>query len=404
MAWSNRIKAIVLGLGFALTYYSSANWWSIFAHHAPACAPTCTSDFVTFYAEAKLLREDMSALYDLNRQFAYQQQISPTTAVLPFVYPPLMAGIIAGLGWLDFSAAFVAVTLLNIALIGLSVKKLTDHFHLTTDQWHWLSLFACCNIGVHQLIYQGQTSALILYVTTQCVIAEHRFQHGQAGFWTGLASFKPQYLPLLHLSLLAGSKWRAFFVALLVSTILISISFIAIGMEASQQYFALTGRMMSDNSDWWNPLMAMHNLRALTAYWVPTEWRLIVWLAGTFFVIASMVFCNLRMNDRSSFTGIWLVNILGLLVTLPHLFTHDLSLLILPCALFLDQFKEPVPISIGLGLIVLAALPIMNYVLPTIVAITLFILYVLSVVLVTYGCNFGRREALDQASMGSVRS
>ncbi|MGH7870923.1 MAG: hypothetical protein ACREQO_01745, partial [Candidatus Binatia bacterium] len=73
-----------------------------------------------------------------------------------------------------------------------------------------------------------------------------------------------------------------------------------------------------------------------------------------------------------------------LLLVSPHLFTHDLTLLILPCALFLARFKERVPATIGIALIATAALPILSQSLPTITATALLGIFLLQV-----GSDFG---------------
>ncbi len=72
---------------------------------------------------------------------------------------------------------------------------------------------------------------------------------------------------------------------------------------------------------------------------------------------------------------------LGLLLVTPHLFTHDLALLILPCALCLSLWGEPVPLALGAGLALLGLLPIVHFAAPAIVAVVLVILYVASLVL-----------------------
>ena len=60
---------------------------------------------------------------------------------------------------------------------------------------------------------------------------------------------------------------------------------------------------------------------------------------------------------------------------LPHLFTHDLTLLIVPCALLLSKVKPQVPLAIGIGLVMLAILPALNSLVPTIMAIALVMLF-----------------------------
>jgi hypothetical protein len=75
------------------------------------------------------------------------------------------------------------------------------------------------------------------------------------------------------------------------------------------------------------------------------------------------------------------VNCLGLLIVLPHLFTHDLTLLIIPCALLLSLIKPQVTPAIGVGLVTVAILPAINYLIPTVMAVALVTLFTASLFL-----------------------
>jgi hypothetical protein len=382
-AWSRRVKAIIFGLGLGLVFHTSGNWWKIFIDRVPECGrPNCVADFVTFYAEAHLFWDEPQSLYDLDKQLAYQNTIAPTERVLPFVYPPITAALMAPLAWLPFPAAFLAMTIFNLALIIASLRLLIRKLSLTRDQSHWLILFALCNFGAQAVIFYGQTSALVLFFLTCHVLAQKRSSDVKAGVWAGLLSVKPQYLPIPHLVLFLRGKWSALLIGILMSAVLIAGAFMLVGIEASQQYFELARRMVTADDDWWNQWRAMHNLRALTIYWLPTAWQAPVWWAGIALALSAIIFFNLRLqNNLDSFAVIWIINILGLLIILPHLFTHDLSLLILPCALLLSVFKQPIPLVLGLGLVAAAALPALNYLLPTMMALMLATLFALSLIL-----------------------
>jgi glycosyl transferase family 87 len=381
-AWHNRIKAIVFGLGLGLAFHTSGNWFKILIDRVPECdKPNCVADFVTFYAEGRLAWEERQSLYDLNKQLTYQKRIAPTERVLPFVYPPITAALFAPLALMPFPLAFLAMTLANVALLWASLRLLIRHLPLTRDQSQWLMLFALCNFGAQAVVFYGQTSAIVLFFLTHHVLAHRRANELKAGISAGLLCVKPQYLPIPHLVLFLRQRWRGLIVGAAISTALILGAFVLIGAEASKQYFLLAQRMVSADDDWWNQWRSMHNLRALTIYWLPAAIQPYVWLAGCALVIASMIVFNLRANKRADdFAATWNVNILALLIVIPHLFTHDLTLLILPCALFLSRFKDTLPIAVGLGLVILAALPAVNYLLPTIMATALVMLFILSVV------------------------
>ena len=130
-SWTNRIKATLVGVGLGLAVLMSNNWWNIYTHHVPKCPAekNCVADFVTFYAAAQMIWDDRQALYDLERQQIYQNRIAPVEKVLPFVYPPITAAFLAPLAWFRFSTAFLLLTIVNLLLIGQSLRLLMRHLN-----------------------------------------------------------------------------------------------------------------------------------------------------------------------------------------------------------------------------------------------------------------------------------
>src|SRR5262245_34454220 len=378
-AWGRRLKVAAFAVGLVLSTYSIANWRSIFIEHIPPCSPECTSDFVTFYATAQLVVENPAALYDLDQQLAYQKQIAPLQQVLPFVYPPITALLMSPMAWLSFSNAFLLVTLINLTLLWDSLRRLNRHLGLTSDQAQWLLLITFCNYGVHQALYQGQTSVIVLYLLTRFVLSDMQADRPQTGLWIGFLCVKPQYLPVPNLILLIQAKWRALLLSIVLSVLLTAIAFLLISVDSLWQYLSLARRMATIEQDWWNQLRSMHNLRALAITWLPAGWKDYGWALSSALVIVGICWVNFRDRRRTGeFRWRWITTLLGLLLVTPHLFTHDLTLVILPCALLLSYFKARVPINVSLGLVSLGLLPIINFALPTIVAIVLLILYLVS--------------------------
>ena len=204
-----------------------------------------------------------------------------------------------------------------------------------------------------------------------------------AGVWAGLLCVKPQYLAIPHLIMLVRRRWRECLVGATVATLLIIGLFLWIGLEASAQYFQLARRMVTADSDWWNQWRGMHNLRVLVLYGLPTAWHAVAWWIVSAIVVVLLVWINWRgKNSSDDHATRWIVNCLGLLIGLPHLFSHDLTLLVVPCALLLSLVKAPVPPATGIGLVVLAILPALNYLIPTIMAVALLILFAASLFLV----------------------
>jgi hypothetical protein len=180
--------------------------------------------------------------------------------------------------------------------------------------------------------------------------------------------------------LLLQRKWSGLTAAMIVSLALTTGAFLMVGAEATENFFLLLQRMVTKDSDWWNRLRGMHNLRALTVYWLSPASQTYFWWSGCGLIVSLLAWINLRARQRSdTFEACWIANITGLLLVNPHLFTHDLTILILPCALFLTRFTEFVPAPVGIGLIAVAVLPILNPSMPTITAITLLCLFMLHV-------------------------
>jgi hypothetical protein len=269
------------------------------------------------------------------------------------------------------------MTVMNIILIATSLRLLMRGLRLSTDQSQWLLLFSLCNFGVQAVVFYGQTSAIILFFLTRHILAQRQAEARGSGLWASLLSVKPQYLPLPHFVLLLRGRWRQLLIGSSISVVLITGGFLWIGVEASRQYFQLAHRMVNTDTDWWNEWRAMHNWRALAAYWLPEPWQAPAWWAGTILVVAGLAWVNRRpMTNYANFAISWIANCLGLLLVLPHLFTHDLALLIVPCAMLVSLQEQQVSPVLGISLITLATLPVINYLLPTTMASVLVILFI----------------------------
>jgi hypothetical protein len=380
MVQSNLVKAVTLGLGLGLALHTGGNWWNIYTDSVPDCGQRhCVADFTAIYTGAQLMLENPRLLYDPNTQLIYNNRVAATERALPFVYPPITAAVLSPLGGISFSAAFLLFTCVNIFLLSESLRLWIRFLNLSRDQAQWLGLFTICNLGVHVVLFHGQTSALILFLLTRVILAcAHRGAFA-TGLWSGLLCLKPQFLILPCVVLAAMHQWRDLVLAGTISAVLFGGTFYWIGAEASRQYLQLINKMGLEH-DWTNPVGNMHNWRAIVTFWLPPDWQPYMQWLGTGLVMAAVFKVNYNPDkQRDGFVWRWIVNVLALLIMSPHLFTHDLVLLIIPCALFLSLFKPVLPVFVGLGLIFIAAFPAINHVLPTSTAILLLILYVTTI-------------------------
>src|ERR1041384_4715526 len=161
--WNNRIAAVALGLGLAMSVVIGPCWWTIVRYHNPSCS-AYKPDFISLYTGAKLMQVNRASLYDLEQQRLVQKSIDPSRGdwVLPFFYPPFFAVALVPLAWLSFSTAFVAMTLINLILLIVAIKMLTAKLGLNRHQANWLILTTFRNYGVHCALLEGQTSFIAL--------------------------------------------------------------------------------------------------------------------------------------------------------------------------------------------------------------------------------------------------
>src|SRR5262245_51960907 len=100
-----------------------------------------------------------------------------------------------------------------------------------------------------------------------------------------------------------------------------------------------------------------------------------------------------NVTSRSFSERIFWIMIAVLLVT-PHLHTHDLTLLIIPVAFFLQQCGKQVSIAYGLVTILLAVLPLISVrPLPPLIPLVLLLVFMLGAkVLPGYGQTEGKQS------------
>ncbi len=381
--WHNRIRALALGLGLGLSAIIGPCWWSIVRDHSPSCTEY-KPDFVSFYAAAKLMWTDRSALYDLEQQRLIQQPIDPPRGdwVLPYLYPPFFAVILLPLAWLPFSPAFIAMTVVNLALLIASMKILIQKLELNPQQSSCLMLATFCNYGVHYALLEAQTSFIALTLLVLFVTALNSPAAGKAGIWSGLLFFKPQ-LALVPLIVLIGRrKWVALGLTIVVVGLLALVSLFAIGLEGLDHYFTVSRRAMSGEAYFhiMRPEQPerMHNLRALTYFFFIPPWRDYIWWI---LALGGMVFVVVRSWANDGLQGIslrqWTSILVALILVTPHLHDHDLTLLIVPSAFFLKWAGDVVAPVVSLALVVLGMLSLLNTVayphLPPLVPLVLLI-------------------------------
>jgi hypothetical protein len=362
--WNNRLKAIALGLGLALSTLTVRHWWSIFNYGHPPCND-CVADFPQFYAGAKLVWQDPSHLYDYAEQLALQRTVDPRIedTTQPFAYPPFTALVLMPLAWLPFSGAFAVMTLVNVGLLSVVLLFLSRKLGLGKDQSTWLLLSTFCNFGVHSVLLGGQTSIVVLSCVTAFMFAVRTRKQSAAGFWSGCIFFKPQLLVVPFIVIAFKKLWRALFVACLVLMVLGSISIFVVGLPGITSYLRLLRFYGTTESGFGSYPQYMHNLRALLQYYTPFSYARYAWVALIIPITISTMWLNASAADEERSTvALWVGNFLAMMLLTPHLYAHDLTLMIVPAALILKTWDGSIPWIIPSLFIFTGVFPILSFV------------------------------------------
>jgi Glycosyltransferase family 87 len=368
------LKVISLAVGLGLLASSAGIWWGLLTN----AQPHLVADFLPLYAGGWLLWQDRTHLYDLERQLAVETSIlapyglpegalAHNYQVIPYNYPPFFTLPLVPLAWLSFPLAYATASVLNLLCLAVTLRLLIQRLALGSEQTRWLLLVAFCAAAIYVTLIQGQTSLLALLLLTLYVLDLQERRGVWAGIWAGLLLFKPQLLPLPLLILAWRRCWRGLLALLVVLASLILVSLALVGVQGLQQHVLLIRQMASAEGTLGIHPWAMHNLRALARFSLPRPWDSVGWWGSSALLALITLWVHRPSSgDGQSSAWRWSATIVALLLFTPHLNTHDLALLLLPCALVLSTYNGPTPIPMVAAWVGLSALPLLTSALGTV--------------------------------------
>src|SRR5207249_1621199 len=270
------------------------------------------------------------------------------------------------LAWLPFPLAYATATVLNLLCLALTLRLLIRRLELGSDQTFWLLLIVFCARPVYMTLLQGQVSFLVLLLLTLYVFDLQEGREVRTGAWAGLLLFKPQLL-LLPLLILAWRRcWQGLLALMVVVTALSLLSLLLVGMEGLQQHVLLMRQMATAGGTLGVHPWAMHNLRALAHFSLPRPWDSVGWWGSSALVVLATLWVQRpSLSNGQSSAWRWSATVAALLLSTPHLNSHDLALLLLPCALILRTSEGNTPLPIAATLVGLSVLPFLTVVLWT---------------------------------------
>ena len=312
------------------------------AFHEPVRSGSFGGDFLQEYVGGHIWNHQRDGLYDWEYSKSIQHQPDivgfawKQESFFPMVYPPFhyqLASIFSGWSYPKFAIAF---SLLNaIALFIAAVAFVFGYRELNREKLGWL-FAALLFVPLLLSLNMGQKSAILLAILTVSFVLLHREKPLAAGLVFGLIAFKPHFAILIGLTMLFKKQW--WFVAGSFVTLAILIGISLVSPESWRGYLetSLGFNQFVNNGGY--QLHESHSLWGATQLLVGDRMPWLVKpLAGALaLVIIALVWHVMRGPLELSSTRFALqfsVLVVAMVLTSPHFYTYDLTILLLPLAI-----------------------------------------------------------------------
>jgi Glycosyltransferase family 87 len=223
---------IVALLGFAILLVAAVFW----ADRPPTMEKTDFS--VTYIGSRMVYLGQGSKLYDLAEQRKLKRLLLPDAEPLIYEHPPFEALLLAPLGALRYKTAYLIWGLINVAIWLTLPYLLRPYAPAPRDDLGYLVLWLLfAPLGV--ALFQGQSSLLILLVYSLAFIALKQGRDFRAGAILGLGLFKFQFILPFALIFLLRRQWRFMKGFLATAAGLGVLSVVAVGWPGIWSYIHL---------------------------------------------------------------------------------------------------------------------------------------------------------------------
>jgi len=294
------------------------------------------TDFNQLYATGSMLRAGHGAeLYDINVQRRVQDNLFHR-GYLPGNHPAYEYLLFAPLSLLPYRTAYFCFFAVNLILLGFALWAICDQ--PSPANLLAMAVIAFSFFPLSMALFQGQDSILLTATVAAGLLALKHNWRVSAGILVGFGLFKFQLTIPIFLLLLLWKHWRFCLGFLLSGFTLAVLSVIITGPAEQRLYLSLLAHTQTTSD-----ALRMVNLRALCAAAIPRMSGAL--LVGANLAIGAFLALVLSRSRRS--------NKEALLVAIPvatlcsyHLYSHDLTLLLLPITALLFQ-AELSPLEIA---------------------------------------------------------
>jgi len=321
MAWLNKKRISVYPRIFVVSYLIIYGYWVFWGSGViDVNGKPIGSDFVGYWAASQIVLSGHPAdVYDQNKLYSVERNVTGITYLLPINYPPsylLMVAPLALLPYLFSLAIWLGSTFLVYLLI---VRRIAPH---PTTIW-----LAAAFPGAFQNIIHGNNGFLSAAFLGGGLLWIERSPF-VGGILFGLLTYKPHLAILIPVALIAGRCWKAL-AGMIVSTgSLIIISSLIFGLEI---WFSFLKNISF--------ALKILEASALPLHQMPTTFAAAL-LAGADPSTAKILHGIVAAATMAITIWIWFQNgpiflrasslSLGILLLTPHACTHDLAILALP--------------------------------------------------------------------------
>lgn len=353
-----KVPVIVAALVVATTFWCSPNF---IVQNGPDAAPFA-GDFLQEWLGGYIVRAgDHSRFYDVDYAIALQHDPQlvgfqwKQSEYLPIVYPPFYYVLTVPLSYLPvhlaariwvalMTAAFAASVWLLVRASSVRTSCLAGWLPVAGQElaansvWFavapWLVTLAVFFAPLIENLVSSQKGTVCLLLLTSTFLLLDAKRPFTAGVVFGLLAFKPQFTLVIAVAMLAKRQWRFVGGGAVTGLLLIGVS-LSLGWDVGRQYFEFATGMASYIYNQGYDLTKSHCLYGFFALALGLEQIVLVKVLTVVAAIAVLAMVAKSLSGELKFgeprfAVQFAAMIVATLLLSPHLFSYDLTMLLLP--------------------------------------------------------------------------
>lgn len=306
------------------------------------------TDFVAYYSAAHLAATGAGTpIYNLaafgHFERALVHPLIVRDGVLPYVYPPYLAILMAPLGALPYGVAWLMWLAFNAVLISAVTITLQRYLRLGRVAATLLWTASLSFLPVFVTAIQGQTSILLLALFTSAFLALRAERPWVAGALLSLTLIKPQYaLPFLFV-LAIRRQWQPLAAFSVSAAVLFVVPTVLLGPAIDPGYARMLGLARTWHNQFGYEADINQSVAGFAQLLLSPGIATVVTLVIGMTMVAALAYVSYRAAAIDLPVGLAVVVAIALS---PHVLIHDMSLLVLPAAIAV-RVRAGAPMHLG---------------------------------------------------------